>query len=277
MYVAPLVFGMPDAPVECIRKLIHGSKKEDGSRELLVGVKHFATNKIRLCEQADYFDRKPNVLIIPILSLEETKEWNGGGYDALFLIGVNENIANTNEGNVELRNAAQGTRLNILAGPTASEDEIETARSLLEASILALSYSVKQMLRKDEIFNGLTECQKEHLGSLHVFDRSPCPRAKRNVHTRVRKISFCDVRTTPGRSGHPAPDPTLLVMKAANNWAKAHDLKLLAGGEESEEDMMSERSLLALEMHMNFVHEMQKKQMNEEICGMEIACEFENP
>ena len=72
--------------------------------------------------------------------------------------------------------------------------------------------------------------------------------------------------------GHPAPDPTLLVMKAANNWSKAHDLKLLAGGEESEEDMMSERSLLALEMHMNLVNEMQKKQMNEEICGMEISC-----
>ena len=54
---------------------------------------------------------------------------------------------------------------------------------------------------------------------------------------KVRKINFVDQ----GQYGHPAPDPLLLLVKAAINWSKFHDFPLLAGGEieDEEEDDLS--------------------------------------
>lgn len=51
-------------------------------------MKHLVLNKIRLKGQREHFDRKPEeIIIIPILTREEVKDWNGGSYSAIVVAG----------------------------------------------------------------------------------------------------------------------------------------------------------------------------------------------
>ena len=53
------------------------------------GVVHFVSNKIRMKNQKVYFDgRKPLVLLIPCMTLEQAKGWRGEKYTAVFLAGL---------------------------------------------------------------------------------------------------------------------------------------------------------------------------------------------
>ena len=60
--------------------MIHGSKKKSRLRH--TGIKHLVSNRIRLDNQARYLDNAPCILIVPVMSLEAMKNWNGDKYDA---------------------------------------------------------------------------------------------------------------------------------------------------------------------------------------------------
>jgi len=44
------------------------------------------SNKLRLCNQGDYYDREANCLIVPVCTLDEAKAWNGNGYKAIVMV-----------------------------------------------------------------------------------------------------------------------------------------------------------------------------------------------
>jgi hypothetical protein len=69
------------------QRCIHGFKLQEGLKQDNVGIKHFPTNQIRLQQYQAYFDEKPCVLIIPIMNVEQMRDWNGEAYDAIVLAG----------------------------------------------------------------------------------------------------------------------------------------------------------------------------------------------
>ena len=271
MYVAPMIFGVENASFQMTQKLIHGSQPKSGQnrrRENLVGVKHFATNKLRLQGQKKHYDDSPNVLIIPILDLKAMKQWNGDGYDALFLIGFP--IDETERDDIILKSTVVGTGFST-HGQEATRDEIEMARNVLDATVLALTFSLYKMIGNNHQFNGAQkELLKALIPSIGESDIAKCPRNLSVENQRVRKITFASLVDDDAGGGHPAPDPMLLAVKAANNWSAAHGRRLLAGAE-PEEDEMSERSLLALDIHFAVCNDMKKRKMDEVIPGMYVS------
>jgi hypothetical protein len=51
------------------------------------GIKHFRSNRIRLFNQVEYFDKTAAILIVPIMTAVEMTQWTGEGYSAIFLAG----------------------------------------------------------------------------------------------------------------------------------------------------------------------------------------------
>jgi hypothetical protein len=76
------------------------------------------------------------------------------------------------------------------------------------------------------------------------------PTGLKEQHHRVCKIHFVGQGSS---GGHPAPDPMLLVVKAAIVWSAFHNQRLLPAGEAQEsDDDASDLSNLAEEMFLEW-------------------------
>jgi hypothetical protein len=93
--VAQCVLGMHDdlapgtrARMKTLQKAIHGTLggADKGGIEF-TGMKHFPTNKIRLAYHRLYFEEMPCVIMVPIITLQQMREWHGRGYRAIVLAG----------------------------------------------------------------------------------------------------------------------------------------------------------------------------------------------
>ena len=87
-FVTNFLFGFDrDRSWTTMKQLLHGAKPKNGNaRKSHTGIKHCVANKLLLASQSEYFDAKPNVVIIPICTREFAKTWNGEGYYAIMLI-----------------------------------------------------------------------------------------------------------------------------------------------------------------------------------------------
>jgi hypothetical protein len=222
-----------------LQKAIHGAKGGANSKRIkYTGLKHFVSNKIRLFDQAEYLDRNPCLLIIPVMKLADVRGWNGEGYRALVLPGNYEGIT--------AQSVCQGIRMTA-DGPTASADNIETARELLENILKGLAYSrYHNLARADFTESQLMEA--DALPNYIVFGGGICvPQACLIPASscRVRMVQFYDHGST---IGHPAPDPLLLAVRAAVVWSWRNGQKLLAAGEIPEEE--DELDTLAHEQYL---------------------------
>lgn len=262
--VARWVFGFPQGtPMEAIQKTIHGCRKKNESARIKgVGLKHFACNKIRLQGQGAYFDRSPCLIIVPTLPIERILGWSGDGYDAIALIG-------TRKGETDLGTVARSIGF-IEKGDQANEIEIDTARQNLVVALKALAASLRT-----KPSTGLTETHKKELEKFeNVLARIDANKGfvaptKRNTSEQrpVRKISFVSQTDC---NGHPAPDPILLLIKSSINWSKHHDQQLMAGGEIDSDDEVSESSMLAEELWLEYRQAAEREKFHQEILGQTI-------
>ena len=259
--VAIWAFGLQDnSDWNILRKCIQGSKMENGTkREQSTGLIHFISNKIRLSGQAEYFDLHPCVIIVPILNVEQMKAWNGAGYSAIVMADAYD--AEGDE--CLLKNVCR--QINMLEeGPVASQNEIETARKLLEEVLCGLAFSLYR--RQNRIPDYLSDkayaaarAEREKLKSFltgrNCELKLPKAQTQENAEVfRVRKIEFVghedDNRGESNGSAHLAPDPLLLTVKAAVNWSWRNSQKLLASADpEVEED---ELDILAMEQYLDW-------------------------
>ena len=256
--VAKWVFGKSDLQdFEELNKLIQGcfyekleggiseneenKSKETGRRVPHVGLKHFTCNKIRLMGHGQHFDRNPNLIIVPTLSMDRILNWDGEGYDAIAMIGVKK------EKKVVSLDAVASEVGFLKEGTNARDDEIEEARENLVVALKALAAS---LLHGDKPNNLPPERQKELETWIVPFTRGiNCSKRlvlpiERNDEERrpVRKISFL-AQGQNDDNGHPAPDPMLLLIKSAVNWSMYNDQQLLATGEIDDDDELSESSI----------------------------------
>ena len=81
---------LPEAQQKVFYGLINGIKPRGSrSKKQKTGLKNSIVNRIRLPLQGVYFDKKPRIMFLPILTLEKARIWNGEGYKAVFFVNTN--------------------------------------------------------------------------------------------------------------------------------------------------------------------------------------------
>jgi hypothetical protein len=249
--VARCVFAVPDRPGNeaadgpVLQKLIHGCGSPGGERTPDTGMKHMFSNKVRLPLQGTYFDRSPCFFIIPCLPLAAVKAWNGGSYSAIVVAGSWDGIEACNV----YRDVMPRRALSL-----ASVDQVNIARELLTDTVLALAYSFHH--RRERMTDGAnpeTITALHHLADIY----KPAGPNGEGIIVPVKlqhdlpdmRIGLIKYVAHDGEPGHPAPDPMLLVIKAAINWSWRNNQKMMAEGEpeeaEDELDILEEERYLA--------------------------------
>jgi len=227
-FVVPWLFGgwfKPDNPIwtswTVQRKAIHGARRAKGKREAHSGIKHMVTNMVRIPGQLEFMDNFPCLLIVPIMEIDEVREWEGDGYEAIVL--VDEFVDEEKGVDCPLNEVVKSTKMDEVDDCLASTDDIEKARKLLELFLLAIFTAQKK--RPNE-------------APPDIFDEQiPIPPGgitvpsslKAGMELRVRKIKFEKHTSKPQL--HPAPDPILLASKAAVVFSSRHKQALAAGAE----------------------------------------------
>lgn len=226
-------------------RAIHGAKQH-GRRLPHTGIKHLCSNKIKLNGQDMYFDGKPCLVLVPILSTEETRSWNGTPYSAIAVIGAWEQA--------NLETVAHNLHMTHVSSQVATETELAMATELLRTCLKAIHYAVKSAWDDRRGWPGvdrewLTETKRDRTERV-VSDDVAIPNGF-DRDARVLKITF---RGHNGEgSGHLAPDPILLAAKAAVNFARRRDTLLLKAAAEPQEDAFSEGDYMEAEAHWEYL------------------------
>lgn len=215
------------------------------------GVVHFVSNKIRLQQQGYLLDGDaPTLLIVPCMTVERANIWKGEKYKAVVLAGLpcysnvpeayDDAYAGLSHGEIAAGVAEKGRLDGHLAkqcfkklglNKNEQEDLLTKARQGLEGAVLGLTEFVKGASGNNQMPEELSKRFTDVLkGGVLTPKRLATSRGKP-----VRVVEFGDLQD---RDVHPAPDPLLLLAKAATVWGKMVGVTLLAGGkpEEDEED-----------------------------------------
>jgi hypothetical protein len=255
--VARCVFAVPDRPAgdeaadgPILQKLIHGCGLPGEDTTPHTGMKHMLSNKIRLPLQGPFFDRNPCFCIIPCLSLAAVKAWNGHSYTAIVLAGSWDGT----EAWQVYRDMMAGVSLTL-----ASVEQVNNARDLLTDTVLALAYSFHH--RRERMTDGA------HVRSIQALERIALTYADAAVDGQGIKVpterqhpldnlrvGLIEYAGHDGSTGHPAPDPMLLVIKAAINWSWRNNQKMMMEGK-PEEPEVDELDILAEERYLEFHQE----------------------
>ena len=234
------------ANVDDNKAIVDGNDEEESDaeppakklkRENGVGIKHFKSNRIRLYTQQLYLDTYHCLLIVPILTVDDGKNWHGSGYSAIVLAG--EYI----EGNENLSAVEEYNKISANRGkvPFADPNELELAHTLLENMIFCICKSSRDTSStefhktlKEKYYNKLDLKVHEKAYPRYIERNTidvpvPTPTSNHWNNSTVRKITFSDV------SGeNPAPDPVLLLGKATSNWLKLQEICVLPACDEDE-------------------------------------------
>ncbi|KAG7345692.1 hypothetical protein IV203_033223 [Nitzschia inconspicua] len=205
------------------------------------GVIHFVANKIRLHNQKNALDgnsdrKKPNLLIVPVMTLQGAKDWRGEGYSAICLAGYpRESFLDVMEASSVYKDIglSDNDLLTVKHTRDAKPEEVSMACDFLRAAVLALQDMIAS-LSKDDLSYCENPNENVNKKPLHeaseeaqkLFCKVPAPVQKHDEAEKpVCLITFGDQKDA---DMHPAPDPLLLVLKAANIFGIMAGMKMLA-------------------------------------------------
>jgi len=88
------------------------------------GIKHLVTNKARIFGHADFVDRDPCLLLVPILTLKKAVDWDGSDCEAIVVIDGTEGTDG-----IPVKRVAAGIGMTAAGqeDSLAADDEIEDA------------------------------------------------------------------------------------------------------------------------------------------------------
>ena len=215
------------------------------------GVVHFVFNKLRLQQQRNVFDgNKPLMLIVPCMTLEEANSWRGEGYTVVVLTGFPHGIANIPQEYADAYSNVDGKKMACEAFKQADmgnrdfrkryensdricqeekADLLQKARMGLEEAVLGLTEYVKGLKEKD-----LSDLQDETQKRLKERSRLlsgievPVPKS---LPVPEKPVLFLKFGSLGQSNAHPAPDPELLLAKAATVWGVLNGVSILANGQ----------------------------------------------
>ncbi|CAB9515402.1 expressed unknown protein [Seminavis robusta] len=195
---------------------------------------------MRLADQKYLLDgNDPKMLIVPCMTLKEANEWRGEGYQAVVLAGLPDLTGSapparrrktpgkgfwkgSNEHECFPRKICGHSTQKVT--PAQEMQMLEKARIGLQEAVLGLAHYAKQMA---------SDAKKG----------SPVPKAHANPEKPVLFVKFGSLQEVP-KDLHPAPDPELLLSKAATIWGKMTNFATIANGsmadDEEEEDSLDE-------------------------------------
>jgi hypothetical protein len=247
--VAEWILGLENVPWPVVKRAANGFREQPkGDRSKGTGIKHFTANKLKLHDQETYIDNNPCVLIIPIRTLDQVKNWNGEGYEAVVAVGDWERH--------HIKYICRRVGL-IELGDEATPEEIRLCTDLLAQVVRGMAHRVLDRRQNPTKLGELPPQVRDFDDSrltINFSDMAPTVTVpvKQEGDLRVRKIRFCHQNEFPRENDnhrHIAPDPLLLAAKAACVWSTRQGERLVAGGE-IEDDNFSEGDYIAAEAYI---------------------------
>ena len=234
------------------------TRKKTRRHQAGTGVIHFVTNKIRLQGQAFCFDgTKPFCMIVPSMTLREVKAWRGSRYTAICFVGHPQGSPFDPAANgIYFKDIglADESLMSIDHTRDANRAELKLACNLLEEAVLALSDMIAN-LSDDEISFANAD-EKSNIVDTPLFKARE--KAQENIckvpmllpssNKPACLISFGSHDAKEDKNMHPAPDPLLLVLRAANTFGMLAGMKMLAASSsDDDDDNISEGDIMAEE------------------------------
>jgi hypothetical protein len=242
-------------------QLSENQSSTSSKRQAGVGIKHFYTNRIHLRSQKEYLDNGHCVFIVPIMSHQDVKNWKGSGYSAIVLVRYTTYL----DGNKEVDEEKQKKKKDVkdsdqtkdryddmddkkkaliatvyrhIEADTghiifATNEECNTACALLRTFVLCICRSSRDAFTEEFLASKFTALNKKasepnEMAATYIKHEQkncPVPKCKESSTTcHVRKITFSNSNK---ENENPAPDPALLLGKAASNWLKCHKMVVL--------------------------------------------------
>ena len=165
------------------------------------------------------------------MTVEQVRLWNGGEYNAIVLAG------DWKDADIEAAEVycSINANRNVDANSFADENECTMACELLQQMILSVCKTFKG---NAHLHGNLKQCEKMDNDGKYkkkyeewntvlekISDKAPVPISNFRNGMKIRKISFSECTNMT----NPAPDPLLLLAKAASNWLKRCQMDLLPG------------------------------------------------
>ncbi|KAG7337123.1 hypothetical protein IV203_006386 [Nitzschia inconspicua] len=258
MHIAASVVGLDkDGAPDVWKKAVRGyiNKETSTKRSPGSGVVHFVSNKIRMSNQAVFFDGDtPNAILIPTMSLESAKAWKGEAYGAIFAVGLPTEMGNNEGPGVPTLYVNAGLTSNKAMNNDgvrdASATEIETARTTLTHAVLAVRDYLRSIEAEDRMDKfDIIQTNRDAVTQSHVYANasSECLLPELDKEEKHRKpLCLVEFGSVGDEGKHPAPDPLLLAYKAAAIWGMTTGRRLLSNGEfQDPSDDISEGDYLA--------------------------------
>ncbi len=220
------------------------------------GVLHFSSNRLYLERQKLVIDGQyPRMLIVPIRNIDQVTGWKGEGYNAIILVGEpTTDFPLPDELQVSDGEKKKVYRKSeLIRESTADSRDVTQACNLLRDGVLALAEMIKSISDED-----LGEISKENKESAERL-RSNRDKIENTIlvpgmvnetvqsSCKVLKVAF-SAHTE--NEGHPAPDPLLLLFKAANVWGRMIGLDFLSSNGEIPDPFGTELHVLAIEKYL---------------------------
>ena len=196
--------------------LVHGqlnSKKT--RRESKSGVKHCVVNFANVERQRDVLDYSGDYLILPILTLQQTLDYDGvSGFEAVVIARDDETY--------------RKTQREYLA--YASRADIEVVTDTLRQFLKGTAYSLCNLVPYEDIA-ALVHHEANTMNAARIALQGanqitvPVLKDRLSFFCRVAKVSF----SVTDEKKHPPPDPFAMFCKAASVWSEGHGEKTLPG------------------------------------------------
>jgi hypothetical protein len=210
------------------------------SRREGTGVIHFVSNKIRLLGQSLSLDGPhPKCLIVPVMTLNDARNWRGEGYKAVCFAGVPKGspLDVDNSGDVYKTIGLSDLALrSVEYTRDAEQDEVNLARTFLAKAVCALLDMIAG-LSEEELDYATTSddtLRQAHKEAQDMICKVPSPLPTNESGEKPAcLVTFGNLNET---NMHPAPDPLLLALRAANIFGIMAGMKMLASAEPDDSD-----------------------------------------
>ena len=251
LYVASAVLGLPyqeKTDRDCLIRAIRGScttpdePKKATTTMGLPGLKRCPFNLVSFASQKHWFDVNRGVMILPCMTMEEAKNWDGSPYSVLVVCSDGKSAQETNTTAAHMAQQIQLPSADLLDATT---DDLQKAHSILKQALKASAFALKHKPGPEgparKLWSNYQNSLKAFLSGVRVTknDHVPdngVPVPSTFVKPRERLASKIDLGTC-AASGLQLgdevaiPDPMLLAFKSSINWTREYDFQLMADAE----------------------------------------------
>jgi len=218
---------------------MQGSETEIAKCDSYNGIMHFVSNKVLmqrpLCDGV-----KPTLLLIPCLTMDEAKAWNGDAYSAVAVAGLpncDRILPYTCEECTVYLDAGLAKEQLYQMRKVASPEQIVLAQHLLTDTMMALADLIhKCSVGHSPSFPEAVKTFFHIIRRDRDWEKIPLPSSQVDPNTEaLGRVCLVSFESHTSRRGHPAPDPLLLSMKAAVVWSYMANFRMMANGKKEDD------------------------------------------